>query len=205
MRFCCIVLFVFFSTVAAARQPGSSRDAQARFGTFGGFGFNYMELAAKEAMGLNVQGGIIFNQWMAAGIQLNAFCTLNPLNDRLSNSDANLLGGYGGVFIAPTICSNALIHASFPVFAGYGGINYEVYDIMEKQSGQVKDSDRFWIFEPGIEAEINLLPFIRLAIGGYYRCSSRVYLSYEKNNSIVLPEDVLNNFSVGVRLRIGKF
>ncbi len=204
MRFCSILFLVLFSLpVIASDSTRMSKWKQYNMGAFGGFGFNYLE-TGREAIGLNLQGGIIYNQWLAAGIQGNAFFTINPLTDKYTNDDASLLGGYGGLFVAPIIYSNALVHASFPVFVGYGSISYEIYDALDA-TNRIEDSDGFWVFEPGIEVELNLMKFIRVAVGGYYRYCGNVNLNYENGGENIVSKNILNNFSVGIRLRFGKF
>ncbi|MDR1171171.1 MAG: hypothetical protein LBL24_01820 [Bacteroidales bacterium] len=204
MRFCSVLLLVFLSLpVIASDSIRVSKWKQYNMGAFSGFGFNYLE-AGREAIGLNLQGGIIYNRWLTIGVQGNIFFTINPLTDRYTNDDASLLGGYGGLFVAPTIYSNALVHASFPVFAGYGSVSYEMYDTSDA-ANRVENSDGFWVFEPGLELELNLMKFIRIAVGGYYRYCGNVNLYYENGSEKIVPSNILNNFSVSVRLRFGKF
>jgi hypothetical protein len=204
MRFCSILLLMLLSLPAVASEPARvSKWKQYNMGAFGGFGFTYLE-AGREAMGLNLQGGIIYNRWLAVGIQGNAFFTINPLTDKYTNYDASLLGGYGGLSVAPAVCSNALVHASFPVFVGYGSISYEMYNAADA-ANRIEDTDGFWVLEPGIEVELNLMKFIRVAVGGYYRYCGNVNLYYENGSENIVSKNILNNFSVGVRLRFGKF
>jgi hypothetical protein len=155
----------------------------------------------REAVGLNFQGGLICNRWLAAGLHGNAFFTLSPLADRYSSDDVSLLGVYGGVFAAPIICPKAMIHASIPVCAGYGTVSYGLNEA-SKTDGRTEASSRIWVLEPGIEVELNLINFIRIAIGGYYRYCGNVKLGYGNEN---VAADIFNNFSVGIRLRFGKF
>ena len=204
MRFCTILfLFLFSLPVIASDSTSVSNWKQSKIGTFGGFGFTYLE-TGKEAIGLNIQGGIIYNRWLAAGLQGNAFFTINPLIDKNTNDDASLLGAYGGLFVAPIIWSNKLVHLSIPVFTGYGNVSYELYDTSDA-ANRIEDSNWFWAFEPGIELEMNLLKFIRIAVGGYYRYCGKIHLNYESSGESIVPENILNNFSVGIRLRFGKF
>ncbi len=208
MRFRFVILLFVLSTCFASVSANDTARVVNSFrftlGAFGGFGAGYSEPASKETFEINFQGGIIYNRWLAAGIHVNTFFTLNPLVDKLSGDDAGLVGVYGGIFASPIIWSNALVHAAFPVFIGFGGVNYELYD-PEGLTNQIEDSDRYWVLEPGIEIEMNILRFFRVAVGGYYRCCSKIHLNYEKGGESIVPDNFLNNFSVGVKLRFGKF
>ena len=60
------------------------------------------------------------------------------------------------------------------------------------------DSDAFFIVEPGVEIELNLVKFMRLGIGGSYRWTSNVGLQDHK-------KDFLHGFSGNISLKFGKF
>ena len=204
MRFCSILLLIFFSVpVVASDSIRVSKWKQHNMGTFGGFGFNYLE-TGKEAIGLNLQVGCIYNQWLTTGLQGNAFFMINPLTDKYTNNDASLIGAHGGLFVAPVFWSNALVHVSVPVYAGYGIVSYELYDTNEFIN-RVEDSDWFWVFEPGVEIEMNLMKFIRIAVGGYYQYCGKIRLNYESTGESIVSENILNTFSIGIKLRFGKF
>ena len=204
MRICFISLFLFLCLTIIANEPVKVKKQGYEIGGFGGFGLNYTEISSCESLGATIQGGVILNHWLAGGIQANTFFSINPLKDKLTDQDANMLGVYGGLFASPIVYSNSLVHFTVPIFVGYGGLYYELYDLTNSVS-QIEDSDQFWVFEPGIELEINILRFLRLAVGGYYRCSSKIKLAYKNGSDPILPDNVLNGFSVGVKLRFGKF
>ncbi len=204
MKFCSILLLTLFSLpIIASDSIPTSKKSQQNWGAFGGFGFSYTE-AGKETIELNIQGGFVYNRWLSAGIHLNSFLTVNPLTDKYTNEDASLIGGYGGLFAMPILYSNALVHATFPVFVGYGSVSYELYDVAQS-SNHIEDSNQFWVLEPGIEIELNVLRFVRVAVGGYYRYCGKVHLNYENGNEPIVPENILNRFLIGVKLRFGKF
>ncbi len=205
MRFCSILFLILFSLpVVATDTTRINKWSQRNMGAFGGFGFGYTEMASREAIEINLQGGIIYNHWLAAGIYLNPFFTISPLTDKYTNDDASLLGGYGGLFVSPIIYSNALIHATVPVYLGYGNVSYELYDDVES-TNRIEDSGRFWVFNPGVEVELNVLRFVRVAVGGYYRYCGNVRLYYDQGGDQILSSNFLNGFSLGVKLRFGKF
>ncbi len=204
MRLCSVILFLFASFSVVANKPVNDSVPQVELGAFGGFGFGYSEVSSNESLEINLQGGVILNHWLAGGIGVNTFFSISPLKDNQTNQDATLLGVYGGLFVSPIIYSNALVHVTVPIFGGYGGISYELYDLVDAAT-RIEDSDQYWVFEPGIEVEMNLLRFLRLAVGGYYRCSSKIHLTYENGGDPILPGKVLNGFSFGLKLRFGKF
>ena len=60
------------------------------------------------------------------------------------------------------------------------------------------DSDAFFVFEPGMEIELNIVSFFRIAIGGSYRYTSDI-------NLIGHDPDLLRNFNAYFTLKFGKF
>lgn len=112
-----------------------------------------------------------------------------------------MAGGYGGLVIEPIIGAKWPVHVSIPILIGAGGVglirnNYLKPDWEENYYHE--DVDAFFVIEPGIEVELNMVKFMRLAIGGYYRYTSDLHLADTKSN-------VLDGFSVGLTMKFGKF
>jgi hypothetical protein len=60
------------------------------------------------------------------------------------------------------------------------------------------DKDDFFVIEPGVRAELNILKFMRLNAGISYRYTAGVDL-------INTSDTFMNNFTATVGLRFGKF
>lgn len=108
--------------------------------------------------------------------------------------------GYGGILIEPMIASNSPVHLTFPVVLGAGGVaavNERVYEPGWHYQYSVQDADYFFIINPGVNVELNLFRFMRLAAGVNYRLSSDYYLDGVKNN--------LNGLGGNVTLKLGWF
>jgi hypothetical protein len=214
MRFHTVIIFILCCFSISAKAADSVRLRRVdgnlpkhqffKIGTFGGLGFGYSEIAHRESIELNFQGGVIYNHYFSTGLYVNSFFTLSPVIDRTLGNEAGLTGFYGGVFAMPIIYSASTVHFTVPVFVGYGGVNYELYGT-DNAANKIEDSGQFWVFEPGIEIELNILKFIRVAIGGYYRYTSKIRLYNELSGEPVLQDTFLRNFSLGVKLRFGKF
>ncbi len=79
--------------------------------------------------------------------------------------------------------------------------NYEEWDKNDENynhNHKVFDDDFFFVVEPGIRAEINLLPFMRLNAGVSYRFTSGFEM-------IKTPSDKMNSFNANVGIKFGKF
>jgi hypothetical protein len=60
------------------------------------------------------------------------------------------------------------------------------------------DNDAFFVFEPGLEVEVNLVKFMRFAAGGSYRYTSKVSM-------INSSETMLRGFNGYFALKFGAF
>ncbi len=170
-------------------------------GGYGAFGAAYTMINDVDAIVLSGRGAWIVNQTLGLGLAGSGF-----LNDyrysQIYEEDVNLSGGYGGILIEPIIFPRSPVHLSVPLIAGVGGIAYTRAafqdDPWNYEDYWVEDTDAFLIFEPGVEIELNLLRFFRLAFGVSYRMTSKI-------NLVETPSDVLNGVSTGVTFKFGKF
>ena len=62
----------------------------------------------------------------------------------------------------------------------------------------IEDNTAFIVLEPGVELEMNMFKYFRMAFGVYYRYTSDLHLDYS-------DPDLLTGLSYGVTLKLGKF
>jgi hypothetical protein len=171
-------------------------------GFYIGFHSGFSQINNDDAWDAGCRLAWIVNHGLAIGFAGTGFATL-PYRDAF-NSDLkhNYVGGYGGFLIEPIVMPRSAIHLSFPIIVGAGGITYSSYtdykNDWESSDYHTSDARAFFIVEPGIEAEINAVKWIRLAIGGSYRFTQRVDLEGAKDNP-------LEGFRLGFAIKFGKF
>jgi len=207
-----IVLSVIFATSIFAQDDKSEQEYKTLFGgertTHGGYGglsINYSQIDGKDAMLIGARGGWIINHGISIGIggygfanDMNYEKNINGIIDNYS-----LAGGYGGLIIEPIIGAKWPLHVSIPILIGAGGValinnNYYKPNYDWDSHYYSDEADAFFVIEPGIEVELNMVKFMRLAVGGYYRYTSDLNLADTKS-------DVLDGFSVGLTMKFGKF
>src|SRR5690606_29907165 len=102
--------------------------------------------------------------------------------------------GYGGILIEPIIGHRSPIHVSLPFIIGAGGCGYEYYseltDNFDPHDYNI-DAQAFFVVEPGIELEINLIKLVRIGIGASYRYTSNIDLP-------ATPKDALHGINAGM-------
>lgn len=206
-----ICLTLAIPVLIAQEKSKSSNEFKTLFGdkrvTHGGYGalsFNYSQIDDKDAILMGARGAWVIGHSFALGVGGYGFLNdYQSINIRGADRNVNLSGGYGGLLLEPIIFGRFPVHLSIPVLIGAGGValtstwnpypsEFESFDLL------VEDAAGYVVVEPGVELEFNVVRFFRLALGGYYRYTSRIDLDYS-------PTDVLNGWSAGVTLKFGKF
>ena len=177
-------------------------DGNISHGGYGAVSINYSQIDGKDAIMMGGRGAWVIGHSFAIGFAGTGFLNDYHFNPDLAGGrNVNLAGGYGGLLLEPIILPRFPVHLSIPMLIGVGGVAYTTsYNPYEWDESHyyVEEATSFMVFEPGVELEINVVRFFRLAIGGYYRLTSKVQL-YDT------PEDVLKGFSGGITLKFGKF
>lgn len=172
-------------------------------GGYGAFTIGYTTIDGRDAMVAGARGAFILDHSLAIGLAGYGFVNDLEYHNYQSNPDDRLFlaGGYGGVFFEPIVGGTKPVHVSFPILLGMGGISLvehtgwnwdNYYDYHEY------DTDLFFVFEPGVEIELNLTRFFRIAAYGSYRLTSDIEL-------FDTAPDVLRGINLGMTFKFGKF
>jgi len=184
-----------------------------KYGGFMGLSVNYSILNDVNAIVLGARAGWVINHSLTlglggAGFISEAFAAPAGIPE-LSGTDYRIAGGYGGFLIEPTLFAKKPIHVTFPIIIGVGGVSYfEDYreTNVDNWEDTTQDDDGFFVIEPGVQMEINLLKFLRLDVGAQYRYTSKVNLeSFDVNPKPLTDDNVLNGLSYGITLKFGWF
>lgn len=170
-------------------------------GGYIGFSMNYSQIKNNEAIALGGRLGWIIDHKLTIGIGGYGFVNDVYVDNVINDVGFNLVGGYGGLIIEPIIAPKFPVHISFPILLGVGGIAYvnEYYDYKDEDYNYyTEDSDAFLVIEPGVEIDINVVKYLRIALGATYRYASDL-------NLINTKDDILNGLTYGLTLKIGKF
>lgn len=121
-------------------------------------------------------------------------------------SGGYLHGAYGGLLLEYILMPKSVVHVNFPLLIGGGSTFYVRYDNdgnnpinwESSDDKDVIDDDDFFVVEPGVRAEVNILRFMRLNAGISYRYAAGLEM-------VNTPNNYINNFTATVGLRFGKF
>jgi hypothetical protein len=204
-----IAIFAQNETKSATSDDGMKtlfrKNSNTKLGWFAGIDGGYTQFDGRDAWLGGISGGLIINHNFSIGLTGRAWYDSHNYTEFSDTSFAKFVGGYGGLLIEYTLFPKSLVHVTFPVIIGGGGAAYvednnqndwDNYDYNHNHHTYANDA--FFVVEPGVRAEINILPFMRLNAGVSYRVVAGL-------DMIHTPSDKLSNFAGSVGLKFGKF
>ncbi len=213
-------LFLTLTVLSPAVLPAQDKapDIKTLFGNdhtieHGGWGApstNYTRIMGQDALLVGVRGGWLIDHRVTLGIAGHGLVTdvPNKAYDEIRiagghdlRKGSQLRMGYGGLLIEPIIAHRSAVHVTLPIIIGAGGCVYETYEPLAEEYDPLtddQDDQAFFVVEPGIELEMNLIKLVRLGIGASYRYTTDITLPGT-------PTDALRGFNTGVTIKIGSF
>ncbi|MCX6304628.1 MAG: hypothetical protein NT040_06655 [Bacteroidetes bacterium] len=166
----------------------------------------YTKFGDRDVFLAGLSLGAIINHYFSIGLAANGI--VNPGNLWYSNikdsAGAYLYGGYGGLKLEFKVWPSYPVHLSFPLLIGGGGMVYNTWSYHHQDqnnynyNGTTLDWDAFFVVEPGVMVELNLLKFMRLDAGVTYRYTPDLHL-------VNTSSGLINNFNANLSLKFGKF
>lgn len=191
----------------------SKRGEKVDHGGYFAFTTAYSQVAGQDAFSVGGRAGWLIDHHVTVGLAGQGF--VNSINASPSFFEPDLtgvpdglylVGGYGGFFVEPIIAPRFPVHIAIPVMIGGGGAawNYTTWYDMglehdpDNYTYDPYDYDGFFIVEPGLEIELNLVKFLRASFGVTYRYVTDLQLDGT-------PKDAMNGFTGNFSLKFGKF
>ena len=201
----CLVITISAQDENSINSPRTD-EIQTIFGNnfeHGGYGaimFNYSTINDASAFLVGARGGWTINHVFTIGLAGYGFVNNVYIDNVIEGQGFDLAGGYGGLLLEATIFPRSPVHISFPVLIGAGGIALidERYYASYDPYWYTVDSDAYFVIEPGVELEMNMVKFMRLGLAVTYRYTGDV-------NLINTNSDILNGFNFGLTFKFGKF
>lgn len=204
-----IAILIFSLNLFAQEDNEENKEMRTLFGqakSHGGYGAPFYRYGIINKQGAYINGGRgawIINHNFALGGAGTSF-TSEVMFDHEKALNFQLNGGYGGLLFEPIILYKFPLHIAIPVLVGAGGYSYTVKDYYSED--YIEDTKPFFVVEPGIELELNVLKFFRMNFGAYYRYTQGSRLTYSNGEIIyAVNTNALNDLSFGMTLKFGKF
>lgn len=203
-----LVIFFFFGLGSVHAQDGEVRTLFGgggiyASGGYGGFNTAFANIEDRNTFFFGGQGGWVINHSFVLGGGGMGFST-DFQYDPILDDQYQFQGGYGGLLVEFIIKPNNVLHFNIPMFVGGGGIRYAT-DNKNFNSYYQADEASFFIFEPGIDLQVNVHPFMRVAIGARYKITSDATLRYPVSGDKIADGSLLRVPSANVSFKFGRF
>ncbi|HNS16358.1 MAG TPA: hypothetical protein PKH94_03540 [Bacteroidales bacterium] len=169
-------------------------------GGYGALMFNYSQINDKDAFLFGMRGGWLLDHKLTIGLGGYGFISDLEWDNVNDEPDHFLSGGYGGLLIEPVVFPFKPVHLAFPILIGAGGMAMvENHDHdNEWDDWDVDYAGAFFVFEPGVELELNLAKTMRVAFAVTYRLTQDLQFGD-------IDENALRGFNYGLVLKFGEF
>lgn len=160
--------------ISQAQPHHALLDGDVTHGGFGGPVVKIGDVAGSAGVWVGGRGGWIFNMSDRHAISLGGggygLVTEHLVRPVYPDNEPLAMNGYGGFEIEYTNRPYQLVHLTVSSLIGGGGVmlrDHHYNDVYD-------DMDRYFIFEPGLNAELNVTKFIRISVGASYRLTSGI-------------------------------
>lgn len=208
------LLFAFMAAMpvlcAQAQEEDNRHHIQTIFrpgrtGAYGALSNKFTTLGGEFANVTEAYGGVFINRQLMLGFGAAGSTNYIPVLPENSAQPATRMSyGYGqaGLVSEYVLGSNRAVHLVFHLFAGVGfTTQYERWpnrDYDWQAPSGIYDSNLFFVAEPGVQVEFNLLRWLRFSPGVTYR---NAYNSAARG----LTDGDLSAWSYNFTLKLGKF
>jgi len=157
-------------------------------GGFGGPVVKFGVFNGETGILVGGRGGWIINHTFILGG--GGYGLTNNVNAKMlgPNGERYVNFGYGGLELEYIPQSDKLVHLSFMMLIGGGGVGWRDEDMAV---GHNSASDAFFIVEPAVNATLNVTPFFRISAGASFRMITGVNSSVSSNASLGGPSGIL--------------
>lgn len=187
-------------------------DKKLHHGGWGAPTIHYTRIMDQDALLVGGRGAWIIDHRLSIGLAGHGLVTnvANAAYDahlvasgEVLRRRSSLYMGYGGLLIEPVIAYRSPLHITLPVIIGAGGVTYGTHSELPDNFDPFtyddhSDAQAFFVVEPGIELEINVIPLLRVGIGASYRYTSDMHLP-------ATAKDALHGVNAGISLKVGSF
>ncbi len=199
-----IVISIFISCSVFAQEETLLGKGKITNGGFGAPVVKYTQIKGEPAVLVGGRGGWIINHSFIIGG--GGYGLVNNIDANIPQPDCFWGGGpylnfgYGGLELEYIINSDQLLHYSISALIGGGGLSYR-RSLEENNNWDANwnsPNDAFFVFEPSLDFEINIISFMRVDAGVSYRFISGVKFDDLSNSDLSGPSALLT-------FKFGKF
>ncbi len=192
----------FFFAVPLFSQQQTLIKGDVTHGGFAGPVLKYSKMLDQDAILVGMRGGWLIGKRLYIGGA--GYGLVNEIESKTENAGTDSarsfsLGlGYGGLEMGFIVASDRLIHMTFQVLFGAGGVAHADMNDLDNIDIENLDGDAFFVMEPAVDVELNVASFFRICLGASYRWISDVDMNEFGDTDI-------SGFSAVLTLKFGRF
>lgn len=191
------ILFLLGGTQLSAQSAQTLFDGNVSHGGFGGPVVKFGQVADGGSVWVGGRGGwiIIFegSNTLSLGGGGYGLVTNHPVDNSFGD-DLYAMAGYGGFEFEYTYRSNRLLHLTWKNLIGAGGLM-----LRDKDFEEIDDRvDQFFVFEPSLNAELNVTSFFRISAGAGYLFTSGI-------SQFGFTDSDFSGLNANITLKFGSF
>ena len=201
MKKTCIFMFIAFAIPLFAQQQTLIKG-NVTHGGFAGPVLKYTQMLDQDAFLVGGRGGWIIGKRLYVGGA--GYGLVNKIESKLEYAGTDsarslYLGlGYGGFELGFIVASDRLIHMTFQILIGAGGVAHADMDNLDDINVEDMNGDAFFIAEPAVDVELNVTSFFRICLGASYRWVSDVDMAEFGDSDI-------SGFAAVLTFKFGRF
>jgi hypothetical protein len=176
-------------------------------GGYGAISNKFTSINGQHANLVEVYGGWYINHKFLLGVAFAGVTNDIPVPERFSALPGTSMSyeyGQAGLMTEYVLASHKAVHLAFQLFSGAGfTVQYLRHSGEQNYPGndhfnQTHHENWFFVAEPGIKLEVNVLPWIRFSPGVSYRAAFH-------SKADGLSDNALTGASYNLTLKFGKF
>lgn len=195
MRISGVVFLIIVFYLSTFAQEETLVCGEVESGGFGGPAVQLTQINGEGAVLVGGRGGWIINHTFVLGG--GGYGLVTDVSAKIADTAKGLRYlemGYGGLDLEFIASSNRLVHLSFGLLVGGGGVRYKD----ERITVSNESMDSFFVLEPSAHINLNVTHFFRIAAGVSYRYVNGVNSPITSNTDLSGPSAILT-------LKFGKF
>ncbi len=174
---------------------------------FGAFDMKLAEVLDQTSFWIGLSGGVTLDHKLIIGLGGYGLTSEIKYEYPETGQLLDLTGGYGGLLLGFNLAHQEVLHVTFPVLIGAGGLdatNDVTFrpnanpDVIVPPNGFRVDATNFFVLEPGILMELNLTTWFRFGLGGQYRFIQGINLEG-------VTDDNFRSWVASCSFKFGKF
>ncbi len=196
-----IVFILFFCIGSALAQDSEPETLLGDIKAFGGFGGPYLKLGSVGTSPALWAGGfagwVINHSLVFGGAGFGLLSNISVEDAQGGGAEQELVAGYGGVWLEYHPGWKKMLHFSFATLIGGGATRARDIDEPDSHGGD-HNGDPFFVLEPVLQLNLNVVRVLRIGISAGYRYTLGV-----KTGSITDAE--MRGATFGLYMKYGKF